>query len=76
MPHLSSNILSTNLYGSVFSELFGIARCSLIVNHFIPRASDLFSRMIAQVGNRALTKQLKNTFHRYPTVFQTLGKTR
>ena len=76
MPHLSSNILSINLYGSVFSELFGIARCSLIVNHFISRASDLFSRMIAQVGTRALTKQLKNTFHRYPTVFQTLGKTR
>ena len=35
-------------------------RCILRINDFIPRASGLFSRMIAQVGNRAiLTKQVK-----------------
>ena len=48
-----------------------IARCTLKLTDFIPRASALFSRMIAQGGNRAtLAKQLKKVFHSYPTVFQ------
>ena len=76
MSHLLSNIPSTIFYGSIFSELFRIARCTLRINGFIPMASDLFSRKIAQVGNRAtLTKQLKKAFHHYQTVYQRLGKT-
>ena len=76
MPHLSSNIPSTISSGSLFSELLRIAECSLRTKNFIPRASDLFSRMIVQDGNRAtLTKQLKTAFHRYPNVFQKFGKT-
>ena len=44
-------------YGSRFSELFYTARFSPRINDSVPRASDLFSRMIAQGGNRvALTK--------------------
>ena len=74
MPNLSSNIPSTISCGS-FSEL-RMSTCSLKTKHFIPRASDLFSRMIVQDGNRAtLTKQLKKVFHRYPNVFQKFGKT-
>lgn len=43
---------------------------TLRINYFIPRASALFSRMIAQGKNIAtLTIQLKKDFHRYPTVF-------
>ena len=42
MPHLPSNILSTISSGSIFSELFGIVRCSLRY-YFIPRDSDLLS---------------------------------
>ena len=50
---------------STFSELLPIARCNLRINDFITRASDLFSKMIAQSGNRAtLTKQLKKAFYR------------
>ena len=76
MPHLSSNIPSTISSGSIFSELLRMARCSLRTKDFIPRASDLFSRMIVQDGNRAtLTKQLKKAFHRYPNVFQKFVKT-
>ena len=42
----------------------------------MPRESDLFSRKVTQDGNRAtLTKQLKEAFHSYPTVFQKFGKT-
>ena len=60
MPHISSNIPSTIFFGSIFSELLCIVRCTLRINDFIPKASDLISRMIAQGGNRAsLTKKLK-----------------
>ena len=76
MPHLSSNISSTIYSGSIFSELLQIVRCSLRTDGFIPRASDLFSGMIAQDRNTAaLTKQLRKTFHRYPDVFQKFGIT-
>ena len=52
-----------------------MARCSLRTKYFIPRASDLFSRMIVQDGNRAtLTKQLQTVFPRYPNVFKKFGK--
>ena len=76
MPYLSSNIPSTISSGSIFSELLGMARCSLKTKNFMTRASDLFSRMIVQDENRAtLIKQLKTAFHRYPNVFQKFGKT-
>ena len=58
MPHMLSNILSTILYYSTFSELLRVAKCTRRINDFIPRTSDLFSRMIAEGGNRAtLTKK-------------------
>ena len=70
MPHLSSNMPSTISSGSIFSELLRMARCSLKTKNFKPRATDLFSRMIVQDGNRAtLTKQLKTAFHRYPKIW-------
>ena len=71
MPHLSSNKPFTIFYGSIFSELLRITICTLRINEFIPKAFHLFSRMIAPGGNRAtLTKQMKKTFHRYPSVLQ------
>ena len=76
MALLSSSIPSTISSGSTFSELLRIARCSLRIDDFIPRDSDLFSKMIAQGGNRAaLPKQLKENFHRYPNGFQKSGIT-
>ena len=76
MPHLSSNIPSTISSGSIFSELFRMAKCSLRTKNLIPRASDLISRMIVHDGNRArVTKQLKMAFHRCPNVSQKFGKT-
>ena len=67
MPHLSSNIPCTISSGSIFSVLLRMARCSQKTKNFIPRASDLFSRMIVQDGNRAtLTKQLNNCLSSLP----------
>ena len=76
MALLSSNIPSTISSGSIFSELLGIARCCRRTDDAIPRDSDLFSKVIAQDGNRAaLSKQLKKTFHLYPNVIQKSGIT-
>ena len=59
MPHMTSSIPSTVFYGSMFLKPLHIARLILRISDFIPRASDLFSRMMAQGGDRAtLTKQL------------------
>ena len=46
-----------------FSEPLRIARCTLKINDFIPRSFNLFSRMMAQGGNKATpTKQLNNNY--------------
>ena len=64
------------LYGSIFSELFGIVRCTLRINDFIPRAFGLILRMIAEMGMKeTLTKQLEKTFRCFKSVFQKFGKT-
>ena len=73
--HLPIKIPSTNFYGSTFSELLRIKRCTLRINDFIPRASHLFSRMIAQGGIKATLTKLKKAFHGYTIVFQKLCKT-
>ena len=74
MALLSSKIPYTISFGSIFLELLRIARCSLKTDDVIPRDSGLFSKMIAQDGNRAtLSKQLKKAFHRYANVFQKSG---
>ena len=74
MALLSSKIPYTISFGSIFLELLRIARCSLKTDDVIPRDSGLFSKMIAQGGNRAtLSKQLKKAFHRYANVFQKSG---
>ena len=72
MPHMSSNLPSTIFYGSIFLEALCIARCTLRINDFIPRASDLFSRMMAQGWNRAT---IKKAFQSYSTAFQKFRKT-
>ena len=65
MPHLSSNILSPFFYRYIFSGLFHITRCTLRINNFICRASDLFSKMMTRSENKAtLNKQLKKPVHR------------
>ena len=46
------------------------ARRTLTINDFIPRVSDLFTKMITKSGNgTTLTKQIKAVFHRYPIAF-------
>ena len=50
MPDLNGNIPSTMFYGSVMSEFLRIARCTLLLEDFVPRAKKLFERMCNQGG--------------------------
>ena len=76
MPDLSSNIPSTVFYGSVLSEFLRIARYTLLYNDFIPKARDLYQRMITQGGNVKLTgKQISKAFSRHPEAFLKFQKT-
>ena len=69
MPHLSNNTSSTVFLDSTFLEIFRMAKM-VWLNDFTPKVSELFSKMIAQGGNRTiLTIQLRKAFHRYPGVF-------
>ena len=75
MPHFESHILSTIFYGSIFSEFLRIARCTLKLEHFLPRASELGSRMLSQGSNQSyMNKQILKGFQRYPDVLKKYGK--
>ena len=54
MPQMSSNIPSTVFYSSVLSEFLRIARCTLLFEDFIPKANQLFQRMVTQGGKKSL----------------------
>ena len=70
MPHLSSNILKNIFYGSIFSEILRIARCTLLFSDFLPRISDLFNRMLSQGANAKLfKKQIKKALLRHHQPF-------
>jgi len=76
MPHLQSNIPSSIFYGSIFSEFLRIARCTLKFQHFLPRASELYQRMISQGANgTSINRQILKGFQRYPDIFKKYGKT-
>ena len=53
MPHYEGNIPSTIFYGSIFSEFLCIARYTLKLDHFLPRGSELYSRMLLQGANQS-----------------------
>ena len=70
MPYISSNIPLWIFYGLIISEFLQIARCTHILTDFVPKASQLYARIITQGGNKAsILPQMKNTFQRYPDTF-------
>ena len=75
MPHFESNIPSTIFYGSIFSKFLRIARCTLKLKHFLPRASELYLRMLSQGANQScINKQILKGSQRYPDVLKKYGK--
>ena len=71
MPDLSGNLPSFIFYGSIMSEFLRIARCTRLVEDFIPRAKSLCDRMVAQGGSKnVVLKQVKKAMSRHPIPFQ------
>ena len=52
MPDLRGNIPSHVFYGCIMSELLRIARATLKYENFLPRASELFKRMLNQGASK------------------------
>ena len=75
MPHFESTISPTMFYDTIFSEFLLIARCTLKLEHFLPRASELYPRMLSQgVNQSCIKKQILKGFQRYPDVLKKYGK--
>ena len=71
MPDLSGNIPSYVFYGSVMSEFLRIARCTLLLSDFMPRASALCKRMMIQGGSKnVVLRQIRKAMSRHPEPFQ------
>ena len=71
MPDLTGNIPSSMYYGSIMSEFLRIARCTLLLSDFIPRAKKLFVRMATQGGTQLrVLQQIKKAMMRHPEPFK------
>ena len=75
MPDISGNIPEHVFYGSVMSEFLRIARATLLYIDFLPKAINLFNRMLNQNGKRhILVLQLKKAINKHPTLFSRFQK--
>ena len=70
MPDLSGSIPSHVFYGSIMSEFLRIARCTLRLLDFVPKASALYKRMMKQGGSQNnVLKQIRKAMIRHPEPF-------
>ena len=71
MPDLSGNIPSYIFYGSIMSEFLRVARCTLLLSDFIPKATSLYKRMISQGGtSNMVSRQIRKAMSRHPKPFR------
>ena len=71
MPDLSGNIPAFIFYGSIMSEFLRIARCTRLVEDFIPRAKVLCERMVSQGGSKnVILRQIRKAISRHPIPFE------
>ena len=73
MPHFESNIPSIIFYDSIFLEFLRITKtgCTLKLEHFLPRDSELYSRMLSQGANQnCINKQIQKSFQISPDVLR------
>ena len=70
MPDLTGNLPAFIFYGSIMSEFLRIARCTRLIEDFIPRAKSLCERMVSQGGSKNVVfKQIRKAFSRHPLPF-------
>ena len=64
------NIPSSILYGARFSELQRIARSTLRLADSVPKASQIYTIMVTQGGNKTnILRQIKKYIPKYPKTF-------
>ena len=74
MPHLQSNIPRNIFYSALVGEFLRIARSTLLLEDFLPKAKELISRMVSQGANLSLSKRhLRNIINRHPSNFKQFG---
>ena len=74
MPHEDSNIPSSIFYSALVGEFLRIARCTLKLADFIPRAVELIQRMLRQGGSsRKCRYHLYKIIERHPECFTQFG---
>ena len=71
MPYIDSNIPQTIFYSALKGEFLRIARSTLYLKDFIPKANELLGRMKAQgAKNNLSTKSIKRIILKHPESFQ------
>ena len=75
MPHLQSNIPKNIFYSALIGEILRIARSTMLLEDFIPKAKDLIDRMISQGAKPFLSKRhLRKIIENHPSSFHQFGK--
>ena len=76
--YLWSNILPSILHYIISSEFPRIAQCTLRLTDFVPKASQLYPKMITQGRNEtSILCQIEKAFQKYPkTLFSKYCKTK
>ena len=67
MLYLSSNIQSSTFYGTEFLQT---GRYTLGLTDFVSKASQLYTRIVTQGGNKiSIIREIKKVFQRYTESF-------
>ena len=75
MPHIGSNIPKNIFYSALVGEVLRIARSTLMLEDFIPKAKDVISRMNAQGAHHFTSKRhIRKIIKNHPSSFFQFGK--
>ena len=79
MPYPPSNIPSPVFYGLIISEFLQIARCTRRLTDHVPKASQLYTRMVKHAENEAsilrqIKKYSKDTLKHFPSIIRYITK--
>ena len=74
MPHLESNIPQSIFYSTLVGEFLRIARSTMLLEDFLPKAKDLIKRMHSQGAESSISKRhLKKIINSHHANFQQFG---
>ena len=74
MPDLNANIPDHVFYGSFMAELLRIGRATLFYQDFLPKAREIFNRMVKQGGSAHKLRCQIEKLTRHPEVFTRYNK--